>query len=364
MSSSDLRSDLSSGLDQLVPVEQYMPRWEDVVTRAGAVSRRSRRSVFFAVGVAALLLLLLCGVAAAMYRLLHHRPSAATLTITAGGYSAKWPVEIVQVRPDGRSVVLWRCPLASGVGCGEPEGIAWSPDGRRVAFTIAAVNSRNGYLGLHILDVATRRDLRPAMTKCTPGAVAWSPDGRTLAFDCSLWWRGSSRIHLINADGTDDRVLDAAGVGANAPTWSPDGSRIAFARHNAIYILRLKTGSLRLVARSGISPDWSPNGRVLAYRSVKGVRLVTPEGVPVRAANGALVVGPAGWPSWSPDGKRLAIAGSGLYVVDSDGSHLQRLAVSTALGAVGPRPAWYPSGVPPRSLRPRRIGTEPGCERC
>jgi Tol biopolymer transport system component len=364
VSSSDLRPDLAAHLERLVPVEQFTPRWQDVVGRAGAVPRGSRRRVFYAVGAAALLLLFLAGVATAVYRLLHHQTPAGALTITAGGYNAKWPVEIVEVKPDGRSVILWRCPIASGLGCGEPEGIAWSPDGHRVAFTIAALNSRSDYLGLHILNVETRRDVHPVMTNCTAGAVAWSPDGQTLAFDCPLWRRGSSRIHLINPDGTHDRVLAAAGVGANAPTWSPDGSRLAFARHNAIYILRLRTGFLRLVARSGISPDWSPDGRVIAYRSSKGVRLVTPEGVPVRAANGALIVGPAGWPAWSPDGKRLAIAGSGLYIVDADGSHLQRLGVSTTLGAVGPRPAWYPSSLPPRSLQPRRRGTEPGCNPC
>jgi hypothetical protein len=363
MTSSDLRSDLAARLDQLFPSEDYGPRWEDVLGRAGASSRRSRRRAFYTLGVAALLLLLLGGVAAAMYRLLHHRPphhrpSPSALTITAGGYNAKWPVEIVEIKPDGRSSVLWRCPIASG--CGEPEGIAWSRDGRRVAFTIAALNSRNEYLGLHILNAATRRELHPAMTKCTPGAVAWSPDGRTLAFDCPLWWRGASRIHLINADGTHDRVVAAAGPGATAPTWSPDGSRLAFARRDAIYTLRLKPRSLRLVVRGGTSPDWSPDGRLIAYHSSKGVRLVTPEGKPVRAANRSLIVGPAGWPAWSPDGTRLAIAGSGgLYLVDADGRHLQRLPVTTRLGALGPRPAWYPRSVPPR-----RIGPVPGCSSC
>jgi Tol biopolymer transport system component len=360
MSSFDLRSELAARLDQLVPLEDCRPRWDDVLERAGATSRWNARKVFLTAGVAALLVLLLAGVAAAIYRLLHHRPhrpSPGALTITAGGYNAKWPVEIVEVKPDGQAVVLWRCPIAGG--CGEPEGIAWSPDGRRVAFTLAAFNLRSDYLGLHILDVHTRRDLHPTVTNCTPASVAWSPDGQTLAYDCAAWSTGSSRIHLISRSGTHDRVVAPAGVGANAPTWSPDGSRLAFSKHDAIYTLRLETRSLRLVARSGTSPDWSPNGRVIAYRSAKGVRLVSPGGEPVRAAHDALIVGPVGRPSWSPDGSKLAINGRGLYIVDRDGQHLHRLPLSRTLGSIGPRPAWYPISLPAR-----RVATNPGCGSC
>jgi len=362
MSSFDLRSELAARLDQLVPVEHCSPRWDDVLKRASVTRPGRARRVFLTVGVAALVMLLLVGVAAAIYRLLHrpsvhHYPSAGALTITAGGYNAKWPVEIIEVKPTGRTLLLWRCPIATS--CGEPEGIAWSPDGHHVAFTLAAFNSRSSYLGLHILDVRTRRDLHPTVTNCTPGSVAWSPNGQTLAYDCAVWSTRSSRIHLIDAVGSHDRVLTLAGVGANAPTWSPDGSRLAFARHDAIYILRLGTHSLSLVTHSGTAPDWSPDGRVIAYRSANGVRLVAPKGEPMRASNGALIVGPIGWPAWSPDGGKLAINGSGLYVVDADGRHLHRLPVGSKLGSVGPRPAWYPT-----NHRARGTASEDGCTSC
>jgi Tol biopolymer transport system component len=58
------------------------------------------------------------------------------------------------------------------------------------------------------------------------GDPAWSPDGRQIAFR-----RGAgidAEIYLMNADGTNERLL-ATGPGPDSdPTWSPDGGRIAF----------------------------------------------------------------------------------------------------------------------------------------
>ena len=52
------------------------------------------------------------------------------------------------------------------------------------------------------------------------GAHAWSPDGREIAIV------NSSRIYVLNADGSGERRLSSG----RAPSWSPDGRRIAFVR--------------------------------------------------------------------------------------------------------------------------------------
>jgi dipeptidyl aminopeptidase/acylaminoacyl peptidase len=358
MSVSDLRTELVARLDQLVPFEDVPARWDDVLDRTRIVRRRSAR-FRLAIGVAAVFLLS-AGAATALYELLHRessrQPTPGALTITAGGYNAKWPVEIIEVAPGVRRRVLWRCP--TGVVCGEPKGIAWSPDGRRVAFTLAAFNLSSSYLGLHILDVRTGHDVHPATTGCQPASVAWSPDARTLAYDCAAWAKTTSRIHLINANGTHDRLLAVAGTGATSPTWSPGGRSLAFSRRGAIYVARIDSRSVRIIARSGAAPDWSPSGRAIAFRGPSGIRLITTNGKPIRSATGRLDFGPPGVPAWSPDGGRLAISGGGLYIVDADGRHLSQVSISKTVGSLGPQPSWYPAGQASKSV------TAPRCRAC
>jgi hypothetical protein len=359
MSVSDLRPEVLARLDQLVPFEIVPARWDDVLDRACIGHRRNARRFWLAIGAAAVLLLS-AGVATALYELLHRdsstQPTPGALTITAGGYNAKWPVEIIEVAPGGRHRVLWRCPTA--VVCGEPKGIAWSPDGRRVAFTLAAFNLTSSYLGLHILDVRTGHDVHPVVSGCQPASVAWSPDARTLAYDCAAWAARSSRIRLIGANGRHDRLLAVAGIGATSPTWSPGGRSLAFSRRDAIYIARIDNLSVRLVARSGAAPDWSPSGDAIAFRAPSGIRLITVNGKPIRSATGRLDFGPPGVPAWSPNGGRLAIRGGGLYIVDADGRHLRQLSISQTVGSIGPQPSWYPAGFASQSV------TAPGCKAC
>jgi TolB protein len=55
----------------------------------------------------------------------------------------------------------------------------------------------------------------------------WSPDGKQIAF---MSWRNSrTEIFVMNADGSNQRVLISMSVGdAIDPRWSPDGSKIVF----------------------------------------------------------------------------------------------------------------------------------------
>ena len=80
---------------------------------------------------------------------------------------------------------------------------------------------------------------------------AWSPNGRRLAFTCK------GRVYTVRVDGLDERDLAA---GAH-PTWSPDGHRIAFDRDNQIISLRWHGGAPRVVT-DGEEPAYAPNGRL------------------------------------------------------------------------------------------------------
>ncbi len=82
-------------------------------------------------------------------------------------------------------------------------------------------------------------------------------------------------IYVINADGSGLRRVTEAGLD---PTWSPDGSRIAFVDWRApagIYVVNADgTGLYRLFDGQLIrQPDWSPDGAWIAFSWQRGGRL-------------------------------------------------------------------------------------------
>jgi len=93
-------------------------------------------------------------------------------------------------------------------------------------------------------------------------------------------------------------------VKGRAPSWSPEGTRVAFDDGRAVKVLDRKTDQLSTLAEPGKAPVWSPGaGRHLAFcrgdASRTQVWLVETAGEEPRQ----LVDG--GCPSWSADGKRL-----------------------------------------------------------
>jgi TolB protein len=167
---------------------------------------------------------------------------------------------------------------------GEPDTDPdWSPGGDEIVFVrgvnLSSFEESND--DLYVLDVATGRTRQ--LTRTPPGvyeaAPAWSPDGTRIAFARSTrgsQFDGTASIHVIGRDGSGERlVLDHSLYADTAYSlaWSPDGTSIAFETSSklgctSISVVHVTTGSVRALTtcarprESTVSPAWQPDTTV------------------------------------------------------------------------------------------------------
>ena len=140
---------------------------------------------------------------------------------------------------------------------------AWSPDGRSIAF----------YRKGEVLLIPADGGPETRLTTGVPTSLSWSPDSKQIAVSDYVSIPGASAIFLVNVDSGERRNISKPKVPAQQDRWpafSPDGTRVAFARENAggteVYTARLDGGPPERVVRSlgtgrGLSGlVWCPNG--------------------------------------------------------------------------------------------------------
>jgi dipeptidyl aminopeptidase/acylaminoacyl peptidase len=190
--------------------------------------------------------------------------------------------------------------------CGDVLSVAWARDGTRIAYSVTSFGGTAEFNGLHIVTLRTRRDFWALPSG--PENLEWSPDGSKLVFDSA----GSIYVLTVSSfrpkrlrTGTPDGAVDFS------PSWSADGTRLVFAtrrqKHSSISVINLDGSHRRLLATQASFPTWSPDGKMIAYRSRCGISLVTPGGKDRTPANppfACRAIGLVGQPIGHPMGKR------------------------------------------------------------
>ena len=193
---------------------------------------------------------------------------------------------------------------------------SWSPDGKRIAF----MSDRDGHFDMpgrlpnyeiYVMDADGGNQQNLTNDPNSDVSPSWSPDGERIVFASE---RDGNRdgnqenyeIYVMDADGNNQQRLTDNDFYDSAPSWSPDGERIAFVSERDGHFI----GEFGLSSEIYVMDADGKNTRRLTNN---------------RKTDWA--------PSWSPDGKWIAFSADRkgddvnfeIYVMDADGGNTRRL---------------------------------------
>jgi Tol biopolymer transport system component len=276
------------------------------------------------------------------------------VTLVQDGTRPSWSPDgtrIAFTRPSDLSLASWQLCIArsdgSDVRCATGPsggdvlggnivgGPSWSPDGKTIAFSAFIHSCPDGncgqfggyYTPLLLLDASTMQvDSLPTPAGVT--SASWSPDGRKIAL--AMFGPMSSEgggLATVNADGTGFRIV-AERFGSyivNDVAWSPDGATFALRLtdenacpwfcDSAIGVVNADGTQLRILDKVRVTdqqyfwtrPEWSPDGRYLAYTITTGGSCYLHDlgcndlaVVEVSSARVSRLLANGAYPSWRP----------------------------------------------------------------
>ncbi len=268
--------------------------------------------------------------------------------------------EIYVMNPDGSS----QTNLSNNTGWDSFP--CWSPDGTQIAF----VTTRNGNGEIYIMDADGSSQTNLTSHPEDDWFPCWSPDGSKIAFMTDREGGGlpiltvepqiiltpfNIEIFVMNADGSGQQNLTNHSGWDGWPSWSPDGTKIAFQTDrdsvedgivielvlpdsdlgDEVYVMNADgSGQTNLTNSIGEDryPSWSPNGAKILFQSTRDenveIYTMNPDGSgQSRLTNNSAL---DDYPSWSPDGGKITFhsnrdGNTEIYAMNVDGSLQTRL---------------------------------------
>ena len=192
------------------------------------------------------------------------------------------------------------------------------------------------------------------------GRAEWSPDGTLLTFRHEtdphrIPTERSWEIYTIAPDGTGLKRLTNNEIEDDEPTYSPDGSMIAFTRRAAtgdefnpapeeIWVMNSNGGNETQVTNDTFrdsEPQWAPVGNLIMYQSLRnGVNDLFVVDVTTGVVTQLTSAGLAARGAWRPDGQKIVYStGNDIYTINPDGTGKQKLGSN-----IGKYPSYSPDG--------------------
>jgi Tol biopolymer transport system component/DNA-binding winged helix-turn-helix (wHTH) protein len=171
---------------------------------------------------------------------------------------------------------IWRLPASSNAGeqaawnriidsSGVDAAPSYSPDGRMVCFR----SDRSGHRQLWISDAAGAEPRQITHGSVAPGNPSWSPDGSRIAFNL-LERDNLGALYVVPIAGGEPQRVAGSLDHSGAPTWSPDGRSLYFGAiaSDAFQIWRIPASGgqpVQITRAGGFAPRASPGGRSVFY---------------------------------------------------------------------------------------------------
>jgi TolB protein len=224
--------------------------------------------------------------------------------------------------------------ITTGRGALSP---AWSPTGESVVFTVLG-NTGTQVQELDVRTGSTRRvsQIRAGLN-ITP---VYQPGGNSILYAQGTG-NGTDLVLTALDSGTPRKITIGRGTDNTSPSYSPDGHQIAFISGKSgqpqVYIMDADGSNVQLLtpyspgARSyRASPDWSPDGRAVAYEQQNGRFQIWMIDLRDRAPKQLTSDGENEDPSWAPDGRHIVFTSSRggdkqLWIMDTESGRSRQL---------------------------------------